>query len=141
MQRSNDNSTVSPTATTTITAVTLFTTAALSHQADLPTPFYWLFYNVDLPTRHRDRISSTLSCDPIKLDAIHISPMRKPDYFWSNIPDLERALEPFPQLDRLCLQVCGVKLSHRAIDVELQINSRFFFIMYRIAWNLIAWRV
>ena len=79
-------------------------------KAGLSTPFHWLFYNVDLPARHRDRISSALNCDPVKLDAIHISPMRKPDFFWSNIPGLEAVLHPIPPLDRISLQVDSFKL-------------------------------
>ena len=77
----------------------------VTFKAGLGTPFHWLFYNVEIPQRYRDRISSTLNCDPIKLDAIHVSPMRKPDYFWSNIPNLEQVLTPLPILDRLNLQV------------------------------------
>ena len=56
-------------------------------------------------THAKVTISYTLGCDPVSIDAMYVSPMRRQRLYWSNIPGLGDPKIPNPKLDRLFLQV------------------------------------
>jgi len=78
------------------------------HEEDMKTttPFYWLFENVIMDTEDRNTISFSLGCDPVKMDAMYVSPMKRPRLYWSNIPGLGDPIQPNPNQDKLHLQEC-----------------------------------
>jgi len=78
------------------------------HEEDIKTttPFYWLFENVIMDTEDRNTISFSLGCDPVKMDAMYVSPMKRPRLYWSNIPGLGDPIQPNPEQDKLDLQQC-----------------------------------
>lgn len=78
------------------------------HEEDMKTttPFYWLFENVIMDTEDRNTISFSLGCDPVKMDAMYVSPMKRPRLYWSNIPGLGDPIQPNPDQDKLELQQC-----------------------------------
>ena len=41
-----------------------------------------------MDTEDRNTISFSLGCDPVKMDAMYVSPMKRPRLYWSNIPGL-----------------------------------------------------
>jgi len=78
------------------------------HEKDMKTttPFYWLFENVIMDTEDRNTISYSLGCDPVKMDSMYVSPMKRPRLYWSNIPGLGDPIQPNPEQDKLNLQEC-----------------------------------
>jgi len=67
------------------------------------TPFYFLFENVIMNMEEREVISYTLGCNPVKMDAMYISPMKRPRLYWSNMPGIGDSPVPNPR-DPLDLQ-------------------------------------
>ena len=43
---------------------------------------------VIMDTEDRNTISYSLGCDPVKMDSMYVSPMKRPRLYWSNIPGL-----------------------------------------------------
>ena len=65
-----------------------------SSNATADSPFFWLFENTVMDFEDRNQISFTLACEPLPIDAINLSPMKRKRLFWSNIPLLSDVLRP-----------------------------------------------
>ena len=50
--------------------------------------------------------SSPIQCNPMVVDAKEISPTHRACYFWSNLPGMNRPVNPWQSSDRLNLQDC-----------------------------------
>ena len=59
-----------------------------------------------MDTEDRNTISFSLGCDPVKMDSMYVSPMKRPRLYWSNIPGLGDPIRANPELDKLYLQDC-----------------------------------
>ena len=69
---------------------------------------------------HEDRqtISFTLGCEPLPLDAIHLSPMRRKRLFWSNIPLPSEVLRPEPDAQLRLQDVLEVGRRARVVKIR-----------------------
>uniref|UniRef100_A0A3B4HCI1 DNA (cytosine-5-)-methyltransferase n=1 Tax=Pundamilia nyererei TaxID=303518 RepID=A0A3B4HCI1_9CICH len=69
-------------------------------------PFFWLYENtVAMNTCNKISICRFLECNPVMVDAMHVTPARRARYFWGNIPGMRRPIVA-TQSDKLDLQEC-----------------------------------
>lgn len=55
-----------------------------------------------MDTEDRNTISFSLGCDPVVVDAMYVSPMKRPRLYWSNIPGLGNGIGPKWYLYKYC---------------------------------------
>uniref|UniRef100_A0A3Q4GWT7 DNA (cytosine-5-)-methyltransferase n=1 Tax=Neolamprologus brichardi TaxID=32507 RepID=A0A3Q4GWT7_NEOBR len=78
----------------------------LKPKEDDPRPFFWLYENtVAMNTCNKISICRFLECNPVMVDAMHVTPARRARYFWGNIPGMRRPIVA-TQSDKLDLQEC-----------------------------------
>uniref|UniRef100_A0A3Q0RMF2 DNA (cytosine-5-)-methyltransferase n=1 Tax=Amphilophus citrinellus TaxID=61819 RepID=A0A3Q0RMF2_AMPCI len=78
----------------------------LKPKEDDPRPFFWLYENtVAMNTCNKVGICRFLECNPVIVDAMHVTPARRARYFWGNIPGMRRPIVA-TQNDKLHLQEC-----------------------------------
>nr|XP_061802999.1 DNA (cytosine-5)-methyltransferase 3C-like [Nerophis lumbriciformis] len=69
-------------------------------------PFFWLFENVVfMSVRDKADICRFLECNPVIMDAVHVSPAHRARYFWGNVPGMSRPLTT-SQDQKISLQDC-----------------------------------
>ncbi|XP_024148803.1 DNA (cytosine-5-)-methyltransferase 3 beta, duplicate a [Oryzias melastigma] len=69
-------------------------------------PFFWLFENVvHMNARDKTDICRFLECNPVLIDAIHVSPAHRARYFWGNLPGMSRPVTTSLD-DKVKLQDC-----------------------------------
>ncbi|RVE70839.1 hypothetical protein OJAV_G00069160 [Oryzias javanicus] len=69
-------------------------------------PFFWLFENVvHMNTRDKMDICRFLECNPVLIDAVHVSPAHRARFFWGNLPGMSRPVTTSLD-DKVKLQDC-----------------------------------